>query len=164
MDSEFTRWEFLSLAFLCPGTIIMLIFSHVPKKEITSGELSSYAYSPGSIALLSIVIVSNTVLTVIVYFILKRFHRIKDTIDQINIEYADEEAENLTETGSVAVIPHVDILSYRWNFIPLLYFAYFSSFFGTLANTMIRGLLIIYEYDIKHHKEGRGYFGVGYFI
>jgi len=59
LDSEFTKWEFMSLAFLIPGTTVVLIFSNVPKQEIGAYDLKDFVYSPQSIVFITIAILLN---------------------------------------------------------------------------------------------------------
>lgn len=56
-------------------------------------------------------------------------------------------------------IHEIDILSYKWAAIPLIYFSFFASFFGTLSNTMLRGLVIIFDDDFIDHDDDEKTFG-----
>ena len=159
LDSEFTKWEFMSLSFLIPGTTIVLVFSNVPKRDISASELKDYVYSGGSIALITIAIILNVIGSVAVYFVLNHFRRIKQTIELLNDEFRSE-TQTTSSMENMGIIPKIDIRSYKWSVVPMLYFPYFSSFFGTLSNTMVRALLIIYDDDVKETEEGGNSFGV----
>lgn len=56
-------------------------------------------------------------------------------------------------------IHDIDILSYKLSAIPLIYFSFFASFFGTLSNTMLRALVIIFSDDFINHRDEEAYFG-----
>lgn len=149
----------MSLSFLIPGTTIVLVFSNVPKRDISASELKDYVYSGGSIALITIAILLNIMGSVAVYFVLQHFRRIKQTIDLLNDEFRSE-TQTISSMENMNIIPKIDIRSYKWSVVPMLYFPYFSSFFGTLSNTMVRALLIIYDDDVKDTEEGGNSFGV----
>jgi len=159
LDSEFTKWEFMSLAFLIPGTTVVLIFSNVPKQEIGAYDLKDFVYSPQSIAFITIAILLNISWGILVYYILKRYRDIQQTIRYLNDELRSDTTTTRSE-GTTNVIPKIDIRSYKWSVAPMIFYPYFSSFYGTLSNTMVRALLIVYEDDMKHHEEGGNSFGV----
>jgi len=172
LGSEFTRWEALSMTFLIPATIILFIFSSVEKQDIHSDELESYVYSTGAITLLVLAFVLNAAGGLIVYHILERFEQIKARIlqlsgDSTNFSTRDTDAQTLqgsmtrTERSGTTLAPSIDILSYKWSAIPLIYFSYFASFFGTISNTMLRGLTIIVDDDYLNHEDGDERFGAG---
>lgn len=64
-----------------------------------------------------------------------------------------------TLLSNASEIHEIDILSYKWAAIPLVYFSFFASFFGTLSNTMLRGLVIIFDDDFIDHDEDEKTFG-----
>jgi hypothetical protein len=82
---------------------------------------------------------------------------------QLNYELAPaaNNTSQIARTDNHEVMTKIDILAYQWSVIPLVYFSYFASFFGTLSNTMLRGLVIIVNDDYLSHNSGDSKFGVG---
>lgn len=199
LGSEFTKWEAISMSFLIPATMILFIFSSVPKQDIKSEELKDYVYSPGSVALLVSAFIINAGGGLIVYQLMSGFEKAKQRIIELrngssNRGYSTRETElntqrtqtatgsamsitgSASENGSIRAqsqnsraptlltnsseIHEVDILSFKYASIPLIYFSFFASFFGTLSNTMLRGLVIIFDDDYINHEDGESTFGV----
>ena len=159
LNVVFTKYEFFSLLFMIPGTTTIIVYSNIPKENISTSELSDYVFSPETIYLICSVFSLNVIFGVVVYYILRKFYAIKESIRQINIEILAN-SDRFSVDSQLTNSPEVDILSYRWSIIPMIYFPFFASFFGTVSNTFVRAILIIYNEDIRDRHPGEPGFGV----
>jgi hypothetical protein len=144
----------------------LFIFSSIDEQHIHSDELEDYVYSTGSILLITFAFIFNAIGGIIVYQVLRSFDKIQERIKQLNYDLAPaaNNTSQIARTENNEVMAKVDILSYRWSAVPLVYFSFFASFFGTLSNTMLRGLVIIVDDDFLNHDDGDEKFGVAQMI
>ena len=153
LDEKISRYEIFATSFLGPGTFLIILSCNVADTEMKSNAFHDYIFSNQSILFLSII----TAIFIIGGAASMHIIRAHDKMDR-HIEMRTNEDD---ETASIASsnISISQVLSYRWNLVPMLYFPWFAGLFWCLASTMTKSWFLLYEEETKHHENIISLFG-----
>ena len=156
LNEKLGKFDFLAISLLTPGTAIILLSSDVVETEIKSNAFNEYIFSDGSIMFLSLIMGVFVVGGIVSMHILKTHDKMNKELDYKLAETEDRESYEVKSGSSISV---ADIVSYRWNLIPMLYLPWFAGLFCCLASTFVKSLCMIYKETVKSHQSLVSRFG-----
>ena len=157
LNEKLTRYDFFAIAFLFPGTIVILLSSDVAESDLKNNAFS-YIFSNNSLVFLAIIMGIFVFGGIISMHILYTHSKMNAEInEQLAVDSVEDEKDAHSRNDSI--ISGSEILSYRWNLIPLLYLPWFAGLFCCLASTLIKSLFMIYKHQLHSNKNIIARFG-----
>ena len=157
LNEKLTRYDFFAIAFLFPGTIVILLSSDVAESDLKNNAFS-YIFSNNSLVFLAIIMGIFVFGGIISMHILYTHSKMNAEMnEQLAVDSVDDEKDAHSRNDSI--ISGSEILSYRWNLIPLLYLPWFAGLFCCLASTLIKSLFMIYKHQLHSNKNIIARFG-----
>jgi len=141
LDEKLGRYDFTAIAFLGPGTVVILLSSDVVESEIKSDALSYYIFSNSSVLFLSLILGVFVIGGILSMHILTTHQKMNEEFESNLGSTTDHDIDS----GSGTSITSLDIMSYRWNLFPMLYLPWFAGLFCCLASTLVKSLFLIYK-------------------
>lgn len=148
LDEKLGRYDIMAISFLFPGTIVVLLSSDVAETEIKSDAFNYYLFSNSSVMFLSMVMGIFILGGLVSMHILQSHQKMSNEIENRYDETNDtDEVEKNSSAATIISAP--DILSYRWNLVPMVYLPWFAGLFCCLASTLVKSLFMIYKDCVK---------------
>lgn len=148
LDEKLGRYDIMAISFLIPGTIVVLLSSDVAETEIKSDAFNYYLFSNSSVMFLSMVMGIFILGGLVSMHILQSHQKMSNEIENRYDETNDtDEVEKNSSAATIISAP--DILSYRWNLVPMVYLPWFAGLFCCLASTLVKSLFMIYKDCVK---------------
>lgn len=148
LDEKLGRYDIMAISFLIPGTIVVLLSSDVAETEIKSDAFNYYLFSNSSVMFLSMVMGIFILGGLVSMHILQSHQKMNNEIENRYDETNDtDEVEKNSSAATIISAP--DILSYRWNLVPMVYLPWFAGLFCCLASTLVKSLFMIYKDCVK---------------
>lgn len=149
LNEKMTRYELYGTLFLAPGTIVIMLSCNVAEGDLKSNALSDYILSNRSVLFLSIVAGIFMIGGIVSMYII----RTHENMDKSILNTSDETDEEIVNRSSHSNQSLEEVLSYRWNLVPMLYFPWFAGMFWCLASTLIKSWFINFEQDSAYHHS-----------
>lgn len=144
-----TKYELYGTLFLAPGTIVVMISCNVIEGDPKSNAFTDYILSSQSVLFLSIIAGFFMVGGAVSMYII----RAHDKMDK-NVEGHSDSTDDTESVGSSYSNQSLeDVLSYRWNLVPMIYFPWFAGMFWCLASTLIKSWFINFEQDTQYNHS-----------
>lgn len=141
LNEKLSKYDLYAILFLTPGTAIILFSSNVSEGTIKSNALHDFLLSNQSLLFLSLTMGMFMIGGVISMQILRTHEKMTREIENKLSNDSDED----TEVRSTSNITFSEILSYRWNLIPMLYLPWFAGLFCCLSSTLVKSLFITFN-------------------
>jgi drug/metabolite transporter (DMT)-like permease len=125
LNEQMTKYELYGTLFLAPGTIVVMISCNVIEGDPKSNAFTDYILSSQSVLFLSIIAGFFMVGGAVSMYII----RAHDKMDK-NVEGHSDSTDDTESVGSSYSNQSLeDVLSYRWNLVPMIYFPWFAGMF-----------------------------------
>lgn len=146
LNEKVDKITMVAIAFLTPGTAIILASSDVAESEMSTSTFNQYLFSNGSLIFLS-----SMLLVFMVGGIssIKIIQHTTETEEDLMSNPQDIDTENASNFSKNVA----ELLNYRWNLIPMLYLPWFAGLFCCLSSTLAKSLLTIYKEGVSNHKN-----------
>lgn len=125
LSEKLTKYEIFATLFLVPGTFIIILSCNVEDTEIKSNAFHDYIFSNQSLLFFT-VLASLFILGGVLSLHIIKAHALMDKEIEKN---TNEEADDETRSVASSNISIEEVLSYRWNLVPMLYFPWFAGLF-----------------------------------
>ncbi|CAI2373213.1 unnamed protein product [Moneuplotes crassus] len=147
LNEKLTKYEVLAILFLGPGTFIIILSCNVEEPEIKSNAFQDYIFSNQSLLFLSILGALFILGGALSMHIVKSHAKMDKEIEQTTAEDKDDEICSVASSN----ISLEEVLNYRWNLVPMLYFPWFAGLFCCLASTMTKSWFLFLEERMPMH-------------
>ena len=155
LNEKLTKYELYAIAFLAPGTIVIILSCNVTETHIGSNAFKDYIFSNQSVLFLSVIAVLFMIGGAVSMHIIRTHER----MEYSNVPQSENPRDTLTSSARSEGHATSDVLSYRWNVVPLIYFPWFAGMFCCLASTLIKSWFINFKERARHHHDLFGKFG-----
>ena len=147
LNEKLTSYDFIAISLLTPGTAIILLSSNVADKNLMASAFNENLISAETLIFLSIVIGTFLIGGVSSIYILNAHEQMQKELkaDILNCPDTEVYCKNVNNSSIM------EILSYRWNIVPMLYLPWFAGFFWWMSTTLFKSFVNIYS-DQKFTK------------
>ncbi|CAI2372812.1 unnamed protein product [Moneuplotes crassus] len=155
LNEKLTKYEIFATLFLGPGTFIIILSCNVEDTEIKSNAFHDYIFSNQSLLFLSILASLFIVGGGLSMHIIKSHAKMDREIERTTSEELDDETQSIASSN----ISMEEVLSYRWNLVPMLYFPWFAGLFCCLSSTMTKSWFLLLQERLLTHTNFFGKIG-----
>mmetsp|Transcript_25310 Transcript_25310/g.28067 ORF Transcript_25310/g.28067 Transcript_25310/m.28067 type:complete len:323 (-) Transcript_25310:61-1029(-) len=148
LNEKLSRYEIFAILFLAPGTFMIILSCNVADTDMKSSAFHDYIFSNQSILFLSIIAAIFVIGGAVSMHIIKAHEKMDKHIE--NTTHSDNDD---TQSVSSSNISFSEVLSYRWNLVPMLYFPWFAGLSCCLASTMTKSWFLMFDEDDTHHEN-----------
>ena len=147
LNEKLTSYEIFATLFLGPGTVLIILSCNVADTDMKSDAFRDYIFSNQSMLFLSILSGLFIIGGILSFNIIKSHETMDRELDR-NTEEEYDDAQSLAASN----ISISEVLSYRWNLVPMLYFPWFAGLFCCLASTMTKSWFLMFQE--RSHSNG----------